>query len=189
MHNIEPFYLWKEIYDSAEDKKSPFYGRVYNEFFFSNTVYNYYIHPQWDEFGSNTLYAKILFCDYKSGFSIIELIGEWNDCLYNDIMYLMENIVNHLMNHQIYKFMIICENVLNFHGSDNSYYEAWYEAVAEENGWIILTNLLEHVEKEMQSTRLHDYVWMVNDIPWRKIKPNHMSEYLSAKLSQLTREI
>ncbi len=51
MHEIEPFYNWRHIYVSEEDERSPFYGRVYSEFEFSQTIYNYYIHPQWDEFG------------------------------------------------------------------------------------------------------------------------------------------
>jgi len=59
MHNLEPFYNWRHIYVSEEDPLSPFYGRSYSEFEFSHTVYNYYIHPQWDDFGSRTLYLKI----------------------------------------------------------------------------------------------------------------------------------
>ncbi|MEJ7675142.1 MAG: hypothetical protein WKF59_21170 [Chitinophagaceae bacterium] len=43
-----------------------FYGREYSEFDFSQTVYNYYIHPQWDEFGSSTLYIKVLMADYAA---------------------------------------------------------------------------------------------------------------------------
>ena len=43
---------------------------------------------QWDDFGSSTLYIKILFADYDGGFAIIELIGEWNDAINNDIMLL-----------------------------------------------------------------------------------------------------
>jgi hypothetical protein len=39
---------------------------------------------------------KILYADYEEGFCIIELIGEWNDLLYNDIMLLKRDIVEHL---------------------------------------------------------------------------------------------
>ena len=59
MHEIEPFYNWRHIYIAEEDPKSPFYKRTYSEFEYSQTVYNYYIHPQWDDFGSKTLYIKI----------------------------------------------------------------------------------------------------------------------------------
>ena len=33
---------------------------------------------------------KILFADYEQNFAIIELIGEWNDAIENDIMTLEE---------------------------------------------------------------------------------------------------
>ena len=64
MHDIEPFYNWRHLYVSEEDERSPFYGRIYSEFEFTQTIYNYYIHPQWDEFGSRTLYMKVLLADY-----------------------------------------------------------------------------------------------------------------------------
>jgi hypothetical protein len=57
---------------AEEDPRSIFFGRTYSEFEFSQAVYNYYIHPQWDEFGSKTLYLKILFADYDAKFAIIE---------------------------------------------------------------------------------------------------------------------
>jgi len=69
MHDIEPHYNWRDHYIASEDHRSPFFQRVYNEFQFSQKVYNYYIHPQWDNFGSQTLYLKILFVDYEMGYS------------------------------------------------------------------------------------------------------------------------
>lgn len=88
MQDLEPFYLWRELYIAAEDELSPLHGNVYSELEYSNTIYNFYIHPQWDVFGSATLYLKILFADYEKQYAIIEFIGEWNDALYNDIMFL-----------------------------------------------------------------------------------------------------
>src|SRR3954471_2860278 len=81
MHAIEPFYNWRHLYIAEEDERSPFYGREYSEFEFTNQVYNFLIHPQWDEFGSPTLYMKILYADYELKACIIELLGEWNDAL------------------------------------------------------------------------------------------------------------
>jgi hypothetical protein len=66
MHDIEPHFKWQNEYISSEDKLSPFHGRIYDEFRFTQKIYNYFIHPQWDEFGSQTLYMKILFVDYES---------------------------------------------------------------------------------------------------------------------------
>ena len=88
MHDIEPHFHWRERYRAEDDDASPFHGRVYSEFGYSNRVYNYLIHPQWDEFGAETLYLKILFVDYDDQYAIIELIGEWNDAVHNDSMHL-----------------------------------------------------------------------------------------------------
>ena len=56
MHDIEPYYSWRHLYIASEDHDSPFYRREYSEFEFTHAIYNYLIHPQWDEIGSSTLY-------------------------------------------------------------------------------------------------------------------------------------
>ena len=148
MHDIEPFFKWRGSYIASEDHLSPFFGKTYSEFHFTNKVYNYFIHPQWDEFGSATLYLKVLYADYHKGYTIIELIGEWNDCLHNDVMFLKREIIDDMREKGLSKFILICENVLNFHGSDDCYYEEWFEDV--EDGWIATINFHEHVVKEFK---------------------------------------
>ena len=88
MHTLEPYYNWRGLYCAEEDELSPFYNQEYSEFEFSNKIYDFYIHPQWDNIGSQTLFVKLLFAHYGEGYAIVELIGEWNDLLYNDIMFL-----------------------------------------------------------------------------------------------------
>ena len=152
MHDIEPYHLWRDDYDSAEDKNSPFYGRTYDEFYYSQAIYNYFIHPQWDGFGSHTLYMKILFADYDVGFAIFEMLGEWIVCLTNDVMYLKRDVADELIACGIYKFIIICGNVLNFHSSDDCYYEEWSQDVSDSGGWVCLLNLYQHGEEEWVDT-------------------------------------
>jgi hypothetical protein len=174
VHDIAPYHRWQDDYDAAHDKHSPFYGRVYDEFYYTKKVYNHFIHPQWDEFGSQTLYMKILFADYEEGFAIFELIGEWNDCLYNDIMFLKRDVADDLMKNGIHKFIIIAENVLNYHASDDCYYEEWYEDVKDEDGWVCLLNLFPHVEEEMNDARLGYYISFgnrLNEVNWRSLTP------------------
>jgi len=115
MHFVEPFYNWRGYYIADEDPSSPFFGREYSEFAFSNTIYNFYIHPQWDEFGSPTLFLKVLYADYDERYAIIELIGEWNDASENDIMLLKRDVIDVLIESGINAFILIGENVLNFH--------------------------------------------------------------------------
>lgn len=175
MHDLEPHYAWLNQYSASKDSKSPFYGREYSEFHFEHTVYNHLIHPQWDHFGSNTLYIKILFVDYAEGFCIIELIGEWNDALYNDIMQLKREVLEILMDCRINRFVIIGENVMNFHASDDSYYEEWFQDV--EDGWIAFVNFREHVLQELRSNGIDYYVNIggnLDDISWRKLGPRQL---------------
>ncbi len=192
MHDIEPYFKWRNYYSAEEDKKSPFYGRNYNEFTFTNKVYNYFIHPQWDNFGSQTLYAKLLIVDYEEGYAIIELIGEWNDCLNNDVMFLKRYFVDHLIKHDITKYILVCDNVLNFHGDDNCYYEEWWDDIKDEDGWICIVNTLDHVLDEMERVQTQHYCEIgetFNDIDWRKKSPQmtyHEICYIRAnKIKQL----
>lgn len=174
MHDIEPWWGWRDEYIAENDKKSPYHGSVYDEFTFSNKIYNYYIHPQWDYFGSETLYGKIIYVNYSTHFAVIELIGEWNDCLHNDIMFLKRGLIDILNKNKIYKFVLICENVLNFHGDDDSYYEEWYDDIKDDNGWISIINTYDHVSNEMSKYKLHNYLnfgQSFNEISWRTVKP------------------
>ena len=172
MQDIEPYYHWRELYIASEDELSPFHGAVYSEFEFTNTVYNYYIHPQWDEFGSNTLYLKVLYADYDRKFAVIEFIGEWNDALYNDIMFLKREVIEPMMDEGIKKFILIGENVLNFHASDDCYYEEWFQDV--EDGWIAAINFLPHVLKELEKNNIDYYLVFggeLNELNWRTYNP------------------
>lgn len=187
MHDIEPFFNWRHIYVSEEDPKSPFFGRQYSEFEFSQTVYNYYIHPQWDEFGSKTLYLKIIYADYELNFAIIEMIGEWNDAIENDIMEFKREVIEKLQDQGIYKFILIVENVLNFHSGDKDYYEEWYEEVNDENGWIIALNMSESTQHDFKQKKLHYLIELMQISDWRVYKPYHLFKKIDQELnSRLT---
>ena len=176
MHTIEPFYNWQHLYVAANDPLSPFYGREYSELEFTNTIYNFFIHPQWDDIGSETLYVKVLFVDYDEKYAIIEFIGEWNDAINNDIMLLKRDYLDELIYQGINKFILVGENVLNFHRSDDSYYEEWFDDNVDE-GWIALLNFREHVLKEFKSAGL-DYFFIsggeLDDFNWRKFSPGQV---------------
>lgn len=172
MQDLEPFYNWRNYYIASEDMRSPFFGTLYSELEYTHTVYNYFIHPQWDDFGSNTLYLKVLFADYERGYAVIEFIGEWNDALYNDIMFLKRDFIELIMEQGINKFVLIGENVMNFHGSDDCYYEEWFQEV--ENGWIAAINFRPHVLVEMGRFNLDYYMAFggeLDELNWRNFTP------------------
>ena len=185
MQDIEPFYSWREIYSSEEDDRSPFYAREYSEFFYTNTIYNYYIHPQWDDFGSATLYLKVLFADYDQGFAVIELIGEWNDAINNDIMFLKRDVIEPMLSEGISKYILIGENVLNFHASDDCYYEEWFQEVGD--GWIAAINFRSHVLKEFGKNNI-DYFFAtggeLDEMNWRTFNPYQLLERVERIMSR-----
>ncbi|MCB9246851.1 MAG: hypothetical protein H6606_10525 [Flavobacteriales bacterium] len=186
MHHIEPHFGWRDYYRAEDDPNSPFYGREYSEFEFTNKVYNYLLHPQWDRFGSDTLLFKILFVDYDEGYAIIEFIGEWNDCINNDIMFLKRDILDEMIGLRVNKFIFIGENVLNFHGSDDSYYEELREDI--EDGWAVFLHFLPHVVEEMHSYRLQDQVHIEEDdeftFDWRRKKPEYLYGVISRQIGR-----
>lgn len=184
MHEIEPFYNWRHIYIAEEDKRSPFFGRKYSEFTYSQTVYNYYIHPQWDEFGSRTLYMKIIYADYELKFAIIELLGEWNDAIENDIMELKREVIDLLYKQGIYKYILITEHVLNFHSSNKEYYQEWYDEVSEQNGWIISLNMSEATQYEFKKKKLNYFIELMEIIEWRIYKPYHLFKKIDTELQK-----
>ncbi|MEP6676491.1 MAG: hypothetical protein ABJA78_15120 [Ferruginibacter sp.] len=178
MQEIEPYFNWRHVYAAEEDERSPFYGQTYSEFEFTNTVYNYYIHPQWDEFGSKTLYMKLLMVDYDLNYAIIELIGEWNDAIENDIMTMRREVTDKLAVQGISKFIIIAENVLNFHSSDDSYYENWQEEVADEGGWIVVLNMPQQSQYDFKKARLTNFIELIDFPQWRTMKPEFVFQYI-----------
>lgn len=185
MHNIEPYYNWLKYYDSAADDRSPFFGKQYNHDVYSETIYGYYIDPAWDSFGSETLYLKILYIDYHAGFGIIEFIGEWNDAINNDIMTLKRNILELMMAEGINKFILIGENILNFHGSDDSYYEEWFEEV--DDGWIAAVSFPQFVQDEFRKYNIDSYINMGGTLQieqWRTLLPRNFYDLVSSLIQR-----
>lgn len=185
MHELEPYYNWRELYVASEDKASPFYGREYSEFTLSNTVYDYFIHPQWDEFGSATLYLKILYVGYDTGYAIIEFIGEWNDTIYNDIMYLYRDVIEELIMHDIKYFILIGENVMNFHSDTSDYYEEWFDNIGD--GWIVGLNFRDHIVAEFSSANIDYYIAFsggFDDFNWRGFLPDQLFEKISTIMNK-----
>lgn len=185
MHNITPYERWLSVYDPARDERSPFHGKEYNYDVYSETIYGYYIDPAWDFMGSETLYIKLLFVEYTRGYAVIEFIGEWNDAINNDIMHLKRNVIELLQAEGINKYILIGENILNFHGSDDSYYEEWFDEV--EGGWIAAVAFPEFVRQEMERYQIGQYVNMGGTLEienWRTYKPLMFCELIDGLIQR-----
>ncbi len=182
MHDIEPYSNWRHVYTSEHDANSPFYERTYNEFEYTQTVYNYYIHPQWDYIESPNLYLKLLMVDYEEHYAIIELIGEWNDAIDNDIMTLRREVTDKLYQAGITQYILITENILNFHSSDDSYYEDWIEQLFDDSGWVTLLNLPIQSQHDFKQAKLHHYIEMLEVHNWRTYKPFHLYKLIKSTI-------
>ena len=145
--------------------------------FFTDQIYNFLIHPQWDNIGSETLFIKLLFVDYDEGFAIIELFGEWNDLLQNDIMTLKREVIEVMIAEGVNKFIFIAENLLNFHGDLDAedYYSEWQDELEE--GWFAMVNVREHIQAEMSKFSIDQYLVLggkLNDLSWRTRQPKQI---------------
>lgn len=188
MHTIEPYASWSFLYDPSKDERSPFYGKEYNYDLYSETIYGYYIDPAWDYLGSETLYLKVLFADYQSGFVIMEFIGEWNDALNNDIMHLKRNVIDDMLTQGIKKFILIGENVFNFHGSDDSYYEEWFEDT--EDGWVVAIGFREFIQREWQLYDIDSVYNFGGNLElgdWRTMSPKVLFDRINEIMSRRLR--
>ena len=188
MHKIEPYYEWYQYYEVSQDELSPYFGKQYNYDLYSEQIYGYFIDPAWDYMGSETLYLKILYTDYEQGFTVIEFIGEWNDALNNDIMHLKRNIVEHMIRQGINKFILLGENVLNFHGSDDCYYEEWFDEL-EEAGWIAAVSFRDFALEEMEKYNVDSFVTLGGTLQIRNWRTMHPLAFFKAVSHQVNRRI
>lgn len=178
MHELEPFEGWLSIYDANQDERLPFFGETHDHY--DLAFYNHLLHPEWDFIGSETLFVKVLFAQYEESTAIIELIGEWNDSLHNDSMHLKRNLIDILLQEGIKKFVLLGENVLNFHGGEDDYYQEWFEEL-EEEGWIIAIGFRPYIHKEWEKYGINAYFnWggpmEING--WRTLNPRQVMEKL-----------
>ncbi len=177
MHTIEPFYLWRSKYLANQDERSPFFEYENSEVFYTHAIYDHVIHPQWDDFGSETLFMKQLYADYSLGFTILEFIGEWNDLLSNDCMILYRDVIEEMIDQGIDKFILIGENVFNFHADIPDYYQEWYENIP--NGFIVSTGWLPHVYDELEKYNLLPYFNPMKGLEgWRTKGPLALFSYV-----------
>jgi hypothetical protein len=87
-------------------------------------------------------------------------------------MFLKRNVIDEFIFHGINKFILVGENVLNFHSSDDCYYEEWFNEL--DDGWIAFVNFRQHVLQEFSAANIDYYIVngeLLNNIPWRTFLP------------------
>src|SRR5258708_37237654 len=117
---------------------------------------------------------KVLVADYDEHYVIMELFGEWNDAIENDIMNLKREVVDKFNDFGITKYILIAENVLNFHSGDKDYYEEWFEEVTDAGGWIACLNMPEQTQHDFRKAKLNRFIELVELVNWRTYTPFHL---------------
>lgn len=186
MHQLEAFYRWEGIYNAAEDERSPFFGQAHDQYELS--LYDHVLHPSWEFIGSETLYVKVLFTSYEEDFTIIEMMGEWNDTLHNDAMHLKRNLIDLQIAEGISRFILIGENILNFHGLEDDYYQEWFEECEE--GWIVAMGFREYVHREWNKYGIDAWLSWGGNLElenWRSLSPAKILELVDNEMRRRLR--
>jgi MFS superfamily sulfate permease-like transporter len=108
------------------------------------------------------------------GYAIIEMIGEWNDAIENDIMTFKRDIIDIMIKQGINKYILVAENVLNFHSSDDCYYEEWMEDIEEEGGWVAIIGLPEQSRYDFTRANIDRYIQLIDLPEWRPFTPGNL---------------
>jgi hypothetical protein len=74
----------------------------------------------------------------------------------------------------ITKYILIAENVLNFHSGDKDYYQEWFEEVTDDDGWIVCLNMPEQTQYDFKRKKLNYYIELMEIADWRVYKPFHL---------------
>ena len=120
--------------------------------------------------------------DYEEHYVIIELIGEWNDAIENDIMELKREVMDIFMAEGINKFILVAENVLNFHSGDKDYYEEWFDEVSDNDGWIACVDMPEQTQYDFRKAKLNRYIELTEIENWRIYKPFHLFKKIDQQI-------
>ena len=78
-------------------------------------------------------------------------------------MHLKRNLLDYYLLQGFQQFILIGENIFNFHGSEDDYYEEWFDET--EDGWIVSLGFQEHVIEEMGRFGIDSYFNY-----WRRVR-------------------
>jgi hypothetical protein len=72
------------------------------------------------------------------------------------------------------KFILIAENVLNFHSDGADYYEELSQELQESGGWAVCLNMPMQSENEFKQAGHHHFIELFNIPEWRSYRPFHL---------------
>ena len=92
----------------------------------------------------------------------------------NDVMTLKREVIDKFIRQGINKFILIGENVLNFHSGDDCYYEEWYDDVVDEGGWVVMIGLPNSSTYDFNRAGLGRYIQLLELPEWRPFSPTNL---------------
>jgi hypothetical protein len=100
-------------------------------------------------------------------------------------MQLKRSIIDPLIDKGIYKFILISENVMNFHSSDDAYYEEWYDDIKDEGGWIAAIDMPQQTQYDFTRSHIDKYVKLFEHPNWRTFQPQHLFHLIDNQMLRL----
>ena len=97
-------------------------------------------------------------------------------------MTLRRDVTDLLYKQGIIYYIIIAENVLNFHSSDDSYYEEWKEQLEDDYGWVAILNMPEQSKYDFKKARLTHYIELLELEQWRTLKPELIFQAIQSEM-------
>jgi len=98
-------------------------------------------------------------------------------------MTLKRDVLEVFMNEGIYKFILIAENVLNFHSGDRDYYEELHEELSDADGWIVCLNMPTQTQYDFKQAKLNQFIELMDIHNWRVYKPYHLYKKINDQLA------
>jgi MFS superfamily sulfate permease-like transporter len=99
-------------------------------------------------------------------------------------MTLKRDVIDDMFLEHITKFILITENVLNFHSGDKDYYEEWFEEVTDEGGWIVALNMPDQTQYDFKRKKLNYFIELMNIPNWRVYKPQHLFDKIDDDITK-----
>ena len=98
-------------------------------------------------------------------------------------MELKREVLEKFMDEGIFKFILVGENVLNFHSDGKDYYEELYDEVSDESGWVVCLNMPEQTQYDFKKAHLNRFVELMELDNWRTYKPFHLFRKIDSAIS------
>jgi hypothetical protein len=99
-------------------------------------------------------------------------------------MILKRDVVDKLEEEGITKYILIAENVLNFHSGDKDYYREWFEEITDERGWMVALNMPEATQYDFRKKKLNYFIELMEIPNWRVFKPEHLFQKINDEINK-----